>query len=531
MQASAPTSFDLVRSRLKDFFGRSIPWNRRLWGIGTVLSLREVLEYADACIVGEVPTTEGLQFVIHRISPRVTQDPGVSHLATVLEKVLCELHVTRPGKVPESSREELEQLIRRADAEYLQLWSKASDDVPVEFAARAIASHLLDAGFSAEHLYRWVQARVKEIPSIPELAAEALTMTDKMPRKIRQVFIPCSAPFQKPTEAKNMFQWLDGPAATRWLEANSSNPGVGREGAGFLLTVRERDPWAAINAAQTVIARADARVRVADRSNERIKPTGWALVAGSKRHYRLRSSPRQVEVESLLREHAVYKFDEGSPTDIDDALELASYMESPNTGAAVTGGWSAIEGLMIRPGERKHYLAADRLAALVTCSLPRAELTPLAYRHQETASDDLADALAAAQSNSRRVQLVEAHLRRGRRLALTDVSDITAQNRMVAMFSEPYKELERIRGYVTESLRRLYNQRNMIVHSGSLRSVVLSATLRTAFSLVGAGLDRIVHAQLTADCPVKPLSLVARAETELCLVGSPGGRELGSLLN
>lgn len=97
--------------------------------------------------------------------------------------------------------------------------------------------------------------------------------------------------------------------------------------------------------------------------------------------------------------------------------------------------------------------------------------------------------------------------------------------------TDPAAHLSRIRSYVTESLRRLYNQRNTIVHAGSLRSVVLPATVRTSLSLVGAGLDRIVHTLLQTNGELAPLSLVARAETELRLVGQAGGRDLGSLLD
>ena len=65
----------------------------------------------------------------------------------------------------------------------------------------------------------------------------------------------------------------------------------------------------------------------------------------------------------------MYRFDGSLPTATDDALELASYMQSPSAGAAIIGGWSAIEGLLIRPGDGQYYQAADGLAALVTCSL------------------------------------------------------------------------------------------------------------------------------------------------------------------
>ncbi len=199
-------------------------------------------------------------------------------------------------------------------------------------------------------------------------------------------------------------------------------------------------------------------------------------------------------------------------------------------GAAVTGGWAAIEALLIRPGEGKHYVAADRLASLIACSLPRAELTPLAYTHMKQASDTLAVELNSSHTNFNRVKLVEDHLRTHNLLTLTDGSDIAAQDRLLAIIGDPATELARIKTYVTESLRRLYNQRNTVTHSGSLQSKALSATARTALSLVGAGLDRIVHAQLESAGQLAPLGLVARAENELGLVGTPSGRSLSSLL-
>jgi len=153
-----------------------------------------------------------------------------------------------------------------------------------------------------------------------------------------------------------------------------------------------------------------------------------------------------------------------------------------------------------------------------------------AVTHQENADDALAQAISESQTNYAKVQHVEAHLRAGHRLSLSESSYIAAQDRMVAIISDPGTQLGEIKDYVTESLRRLYNQRNTVAHAGSLRSAALSATIRTTLSLVGAGLDRIVHAQLESDGELQPLSLVARAETELRLVGTPGGRTLSSLL-
>jgi hypothetical protein len=77
-------------------------------------------------------------------------------------------------------------------------------------------------------------------------------------------------------------------------------------------------------------------------------------------------------------------------------------------------------------------------------------------------------------------------------------------------------------------LRRLYRQRNIVVHGGITASVAMEATLRTAAPLVGAGLDRIVHAKLSAH--VRPLELAARAANSLELVGDHIGSSVVTML-
>lgn len=161
--------------------------------------------------------------------------------------------------------------------------------MPVEFTARAFAAHLLDAGFSPDHLYRWIEAIGPDLNSINELAEAASDMVSRMPVQTYEIFVPCAAPYHKPdARSGSTFRWATGHDAAVWL--------------------RERVP----------------------------------------------------------------------------------------------------------SGEGRHQVAADRLAALITCSLPRAELTPLAYQHMESGIDDtLARSLRATSTNYDKVQLVEQHLRSG----------------------------------------------------------------------------------------------------------------------
>jgi hypothetical protein len=78
------------------------------------------------------------------------------------------------------------------------------------------------------------------------------------------------------------------------------------------------------------------------------------------------------------------------------------------------------------------------------------------------------------------------------------------------------------------SLRRLYRQRNIVLHGGSTQPVALTATLRTAAPLVGAGLDRITHSYLVDG--LLPLDLAARAEVNLRLVEVRGTPSVIDLL-
>ncbi len=64
--------------------------------------------------------------------------------------------------------------------------------------------------------------------------------------------------------------------------------------------------------------------------------------------------------------------------------------------------------------------------------------------------------------------------------------------------------------------KRLYRQRNLILHGARLDSVVLTASLRTVAKLAGAGMDRITHGHYVQK--LKPLELVAKANLALTLV-------------
>ena len=520
----------LTAERLRELCNYKALWHRRLWNAGTVLCLREIAEYAESCIDGTSPNTEGLRYVLETGRREVERDPGVAHLAKQVESCFAELDKSAAKDVRPAPVQRLRELIRRADAEYLTVWCREDRLPGIEFMCRAVATHLLDGGLSADHLYRWLHRRAAESATRTELLEAIAEMSAEMQERRFDVFVPASAPFKKPTGPSNHVTWLDGEKAAKWLDDEIPRRERRRHNGGFVVSVSTRDPWSAVAAARATAARAASRARVARMHGSDVTVEGWACVAGSRQDFGMRPLYRPLEIGSLVRQDSVYRFDGAIAPEVDDALELASYMASPSPGAAITGGWSAVESLLLRPGEGRHYRAADRMAALIACSLPRAEMTTLAYRHVESADDDLAEHLTGVPTNFEKVQIVEQHLASGRRLTLSRHADVAAQERVLAIIRDPATRLGKIRRSIEESLRRLYNQRNIIAHSGSFRSAALDATIRTSFSLVGAGLDRVVHEQLSQGDTAAPLQLVARAENELALAGSVGGRRLGSLL-
>ncbi|MGD9484975.1 NAD(P)-binding protein [Streptomyces sp. TRM70308] len=221
-----------------------------------------------------------------------------------------------------------------------------------------------------------------------------------------------------------------------------------------------------------------------------------------------------------------------------DALELAAAVNRGALAPAVAGGWAAGESLLVHAddpksdGERSgKAIAADRMAIIIACSWPRAELTTLAHRHNPSEPDDLFRAVAACTTNREAARLVVSALEATgvEALALTKptgYSDQAAAQRMVALLANPRSQLNDVTKAFRIAMRRLYRIRNIILHGGATHGVALEAALRTAAPLLGAGLDRIVHATENID----PLDLAARAEVALQLVHGETGLTTVDLL-
>jgi hypothetical protein len=340
--------------------------------------------------------------------------------------------------------------------------------------------------------------------------------------------------------AEPLENWKSKAQVIEWLRTQGHVTTGVRTGGGFVYRFTARDPYGAAAQARQMVERLVARSaflrRDRDRGGVEALPHVW--VAGHPEPIPLAPPARGADVLSLVNEGHMYKVD-GQRSRIDDALELAAPINQGALGPAVSGGWTAVEALLSNPDDPKSEddrsgkgVAADRLAAIITCSWPRAELTSLAYHHRPATPDALSERIVACSTNRERARAVAQALGDG---ALLDFSksrnrdsDRAAVERMIALLADPRSTLRDVRGPFTVAIRRFYRARNIVLHGGSTQGVALEASLRTAAPLIGAGLDRITHAALVEG--LDPLDLAARAETALNLVGGETALSVVDLL-
>lgn len=512
-----------IAARLLDFFAGISPWNRRLWHIGILLTLNEILEASEAVRAGAL-NQKSLDYLITSTRPLVSIDPGIGDKA-----IVSVLQQSLQSAVRYDSLEfwQISQLREDLNVHYLErlgvaLSSQAARPA-AERAARSIASHMLDVGFDADYLHRWFSYRINHEPqvcSIQDLALEAHSLCMQPLREFEVIvaFESVNLDFVATLDI-----WLEPKALSTRLRAEGFDTSGLRQKGGLGVRVTARDARSAVESAAEIVDRLISRIVVGTRDGK-LKPHVNVWVMGEGLSLPLRRQGRRVEVHALERQKKLYP--EGGLSRVDNAIELLTHMAASSPSAAVAGGWAAIEAMLSTPGD-ENVLAGDRMATLIACSFPRAELTALSYKIP--VNSPVFARLAACGSNRDRSLLVAMALRNGEDLHLSSRSDRSAQKRIQRLLAEPHTRLNDVKGHITTSLRRLYRQRNMVLHWGKTEAIALRACLRTAAPLVGEGMDRIAHAWFVDH--TLPLELAARASIRLGMVGTPNAPDVIDLLS
>ncbi|MBI3664670.1 MAG: hypothetical protein HY236_00335 [Acidobacteria bacterium] len=359
-----------IAARVLDFFGPTTPWQRGLWCTGLVLTLKELLEASEA-VRARVLHAEAFGYLAAQAVKLVGIDPGSGDKQ---QKKLIQKCLTKDLGFGGLDWLTVSKITEDIESHYLERWALALRDPTTrpypEGDARSIAAHLLDAGFSSEFLRRWwlYKIRQKGHDPIAKLVAAAHGLAREKPQAYKVLIVFAGVPQSRSSMPPN---WIDAPSVSQWLRNNGFKArGLSQDG-GVWLGVNARDPWAAVQSAMEAVDRVAARVAVG--TNSQLMPLSRAWIEGQKRHFQLGPRRRGVEVRALYLQDQIYS--ERVTGIVDAAIELLAPLASSSPSAAAAGGWAAIEALLSGPGDSERVSAGDRMASLVACSFPRAELT------------------------------------------------------------------------------------------------------------------------------------------------------------
>jgi len=511
-----------LRARLTDFFDPATSWERSLWTVGSIQCLVEVLEAARLTSAhGAAERT--LREVRQSTRQVACADPGVgpSERRTEIRKLLdSDLHSA-------SAIEQLGHVTRLARRGYLERWRPVLDEGAsegLERSARSIGAHLLDSGYSSDHLMRWLRAVGDAVSSTNDLLDASIELSRKPSREYEALVAFSRIPGVPHRLADG---WMTASAVSTWLAERGHDPV--RQVGGFCIPVRARDPWAAVERVGALVGRLQARVDIglAGRNTSlTASPQVW--IDGKDKPYSLAPSRRPLEVHSLGRQDMVLSLRLDDQSDeVDFALELLAPLHAATDPSALAGGWATLESLYSEAGGGAHT-ASIGASKVVAASWPRAELTRLAYAYAGSQSDELARCISNAPANRTRAELMANAIATDLAGEFASESDRCAAERLRQLLQDPNAVLSRVSDHLERSFQRLYRQRNLLMHTGGVRSSSLAATLRTTPSLVGEAVDRAVHAHSSESLSTS--ALVARARHELAMVGKTGGRHVSHLL-
>jgi hypothetical protein len=236
----------------------------------------------------------------------------------------------------------VQQLVADIEPKYLSRWAaslRTHARAKPERTARAIAGHLLDAGFSADFLHRWWSYKLRYEPDtrpLADIVEDAHALALKQSREY-EVLVAFSA-FTKRHDSMPA-GWLDAPDVSQWLRKRNIDVGGIRQKGGILMRVLARDPVAAVDATRERLERLAARVLVGSDREFILVPKAW--IDGESREFRLIRAGRDVDVHALERKKQVYEDSEYSR--VDAAIELLEPLASGSPATAVASGWAAFE--------------------------------------------------------------------------------------------------------------------------------------------------------------------------------------------
>lgn len=528
----------MILARMRELADNRTPWHRALWQSGSIVMIAEVSEAVEATWSGAIASDEAMRDVIQATTRQVKRDPGLgtdevrAQLVGLLDQ-LKTVGKTKPTAENYRTLSRVSAYVERCRTNYMLRWIEYNDNVKVEpedieVTARMLVAHLIDEGFHRSHVHGWL-SNVDKSWTLSQVVAKAREMLLEAPKEFRFLISFVKAP-KEVSEAFGA-DWRPGDEFVAAYEATTRGRSeTPRAGAGAIeWRCISRDPHAAMSELAAWQQRILSRAELGFGTAGKVEFGPEVVDLGSNRVRTPRQDLRPIRIPSIQRSR-MYGMSSPYAPQLDGAIGLlASHSGAAVASPSIASVWAAAEGLLGRPGG-KGVDVADRLADIVTCSFPRAELSELSRAWLRQGEDQLGESLRTAPSSREQARLMAVQLEEKGDPGFSDPADRAAAARYLQLVAQPAVVMERVRSYYSSIFRRLYYQRNFVMHAAKFDSVTLSASARTAPILVAAALDRIVNAQ-HGDRSVGPLDLAARAENELKLLGLPGCRPLHQLLD
>lgn len=534
---ATPSQFataSLLPSRMAELCDPASPWHRSLWGVGTITSLKEVIEAVPATW-DHILTNDGAMsdFKRNAISA-VKADFGLGD-AALRKQITDAVQILKPDPSNEgrTALAKLEAAVRRADFNYLATWADAIeagqvDDTQFEATARSITTHLIDSGLHERHVLGWLLERQKTLTTT-ELIREAIALKGTKSRDFT-FYVGFTELPRRARDAMSNGTLIETSA---YVDAYNNATNSRRMGpperlvGAAKVTVKSVDPYSAMAQLNDWIQRLQSRSALG-LGSEGVRISAKVVDVNAPKIWDHTTSDLLV-IPTLLNPKLVKTLDQ-SPlaNQVDDALMLLAPHLQATSGISAATLWAACEGLLGRIDSNGHSVA-DRLADIVACSFPRHEAFALIWRARKERTPELAEAISDGSTFEQMLRVME-ELAKGVTPSFTLGADIAAANRLRLMQMSSVESMKRVRNYIKAAFRRLYYQRNFIMHAAKFDSVSLPMTTRVSPKLVAAGIDQIVSAS-NGRHTVSPLDLAARAALELEVIGKPGAKHLASLLS
>lgn len=499
-----------VVERLADLFADATPWTQRQWRSGTLDALRHV-----QALTQNGGRESSKSWALAHLRDSIDSDPFIP--AVERGALLKPLAIKPDRLMPAAHGAKMLDEVERHLIEHYWTWmadvcTQVDDTLQVAdvresadtFAWR-LAAHFRSSGLSDSWIVNFANYELKFEKNNRSLAQVVLSAQRTalggsgwvflIPLRSRRGFnIPSNETFLTPNdfeaEFSSQFPGLDIPAHR----------------GGLRLTDNSIDKYAAIQsvrrallALQERLAASGAKRRLVVGPTAWVNPGKWTTDLSSEPSARFRFSQIDAEGGASL---FIALSDE-----LEASIDLMLSANTASARSAVVSTWSALETLFADECDYGELsVVADRAAAILTCAYVRDAFESLAVGHSRNSTDELAANLRAAGVGERAVLVSEA-IEQGRPLAVNRVLGAVAVQRAADMTSA---RIEVTRRQLSNSLRRLYDVRNQVVHAGAIEPYGLQVTLANSSALLSAVVNEAIAFRRATGGDARQLAARAR---------------------